>query len=368
MSRPKRCCWICIKKVPANCTFTESMRQQLQQFLRHENRLVFCLCLALLFGLAYSEMASFNLQASVDQKTYWGLAHFDFEQVVVRKYRVIIPFMAAGINHGFLFLVHLVRPGALSGDFSLRFTFFILNLFFSALWCTLIFAYLRSLECSKIAAFIGTLMVVTCKWTLINAGTPMVDALYCCTLGFAFLGISQRNARMIFWAIIIGPFAKESFLFMLPVIFIASHVPKWKLLCWFALSGILVFCFRYGFDQLTGHPMEQSLAADARHFTYLRSNFSRLFQIGYLNDIIATIGLWFFVPVTAIYLQQGFGRTLRQYVRWYMLLWCAMVFLQMCLSGDMARMLYLIMPVYAWIVALPIDALRYQLGKRSINL
>jgi hypothetical protein len=79
----------------------------------------------------------FDVAQSVDPKTYWGLAHFDFEQSMVRKYRVIIPFIVAGLNWIVVHFIHFFRPDKANGPFPMHVIFYSVNLLCTSAWCTL---------------------------------------------------------------------------------------------------------------------------------------------------------------------------------------------------------------------------------------
>lgn len=332
--------------------------QRINQSISNEYGLVFLLCLIMVFPLSYQCWVAFDVSKSIDAKTYWGLAHFDFEQSSVRKYRIILPFFVAGLNWIAVHFIHLFRPDRANGDFCMHLLFYCVNMLCTAAWCTLVYAYLRAFGKSKVASLIGPLIILTSKWTIPLTGQYMVETFYCCFIAMAFLGIATQNARLIFWSIIIGPFAKENFLFMLPVIFLFSNVPKWKSLSWMLLSGILVFTYRYIYDQLTGHPMQESLANDVEHFTFLQSNSERFLEEYWQQDIAATIGIWWLIPLAVVLLTKGFGRQLAVEWRIYMWLWAILVLLQMLMSGDLSRMLYLFLPVYSVLIASAIDHYR----------
>ena len=336
----------------------------------------------MLFALTYQEWLSFDLSTSVDPKTYWGLAHFEFDQSVVRKYRVIIPFLVRGLYWVVSSCAQLFRPGALQGDFMMKTCFYVINLLSSAAWCTLAYAYVRAMKRSKAASLVVIMMIVTSFWTIFNTYAFMTDSFYCCFVALTFLAITKQNHKMLFWAIMIGPFAKEAYLFLLPVIFFYSNVPKLRQLLWFAISGALVFSFRYVFDHTTEHvwptlqqvpislfgwhstiSISTSLYADLEHFTYIDNLIHRFEDQNYTNPLIALIGFWLLIPLGGLLLLKGFAKYLGKSLKQYMLLWFLLVFLQMIISGDFSRMLYLYLPVYGFIVATAIDYWRMYYNK-----
>ena len=341
------------------------MQQPLRRILFSEYGMAFCLSLCLLFPLTYQSWLTFDVSKTVDAKTYWELAHLNFEQSLVKKYRIIIPLIVAGLNWVVTSVVQLFHSAPVNKDLYMSRCFYGVNLATGAMWCTLAYAYVRSMGRSKIASLLAILVVATSEWTIINTYSFMTDSFFCCFVALAFLGIQRRNSKMLFWAIIIGPFIKENYVFLLPVIFFYSHIHKGKLLLWFALSGALVFSYRYIFDHITGHPMIESLGNDAEHFTYIADNSKRFLDPDYRNAMISAIGFWIFIPVGAMLFIKGFTKQLGTQLRGYMLLWLLLVLLQMLSSGDLARMFSLYLPVYSFFIAFAADAWLQQHRQRE---
>lgn len=321
----------------------------LQSILRFENRLVFCLCLMLIAGMGMSVLFDYNLTTAVDQKSYWGMAHFDFNTSPHRKYRFVIPMLAAGINWIIQGIAYVIRPGSLSGDFSMRFSFYLVNGSIAALWCTIIFKYCRAYGVSRLGALFGLLAVATSRWTAEHVGTPHTDLLFCLAIVCMLHGIRTKQDLFLFAAIFLGPVSKESFLFAAPVLFFA-YWPWWKTAFWLILSGVLVFASRYIIDSITQRPMMQSIAADMSILSYIPSQIARLKVMGYWIELFATLGLWWMLPLIEKILLKKMHRTKAFLKEPYIIAFLLTSLFQIVLNGEYARMVYMLMPVYAVVV------------------
>lgn len=321
----------------------------LQFILRSENRLVFCLCLLLIAGMGMSVLFDYNLANAVDQKSYWGMAQLDFHTSQHRKYRFVIPLLAGGVNALIQGIAHLVRPNSLAGDFSLKFSFYLVNLSICALWLTLIFKYCRAYGLGRLAALIGLLSVVTNRWTAQYVGTPHTDLLFCLAIICMLYGIKTKQSLFLFAAIFLGPVSKESFLFAAPVLFF-SFWPFWKTSLWLFVSGVLVFFSRYIIDTITHQGMMQSIAADMSIISYIPSQFARLKIMGYWIELFAAFGLWWLLPILERFLFGKMPRTLAFFKEPYVLAFLLTALFQIILNGEFARMVYMLMPVYAVVV------------------
>ena len=326
-----------------------------KNFFLREYVLVFLFCLAAIQGPAFSLMDNYDQAANVDCQTYLGIAKLDLNQSPVRRYRPIVPLAAGGLNYLCGPLFRKMQPGSFPGDFGLAFSFLLINSILLSIWGMLIYRFCRHYGISKPAALIGLLVMLSCRWTPYIAGTALVDSLYCLVITLSLLGIAEKNGRFIAWAIFLGPFAKESFIFIAPVIFFFRHIAKPRLLVYFILSGILVFGFRYAYDHFAGFPPDSGLAADMYHFSYVKENLQKLFSFHGVYDILSNPGLWLIAPLAALVLVPGYKAALKQRMEWYMLFCMLSIVVHMLLSGYLERMFYLTMPLLCMIIALAID-------------
>ncbi len=331
------------------------LREKLNKIIGNEYGLVWCFSMAMLFCITYKLWIAFDVHKSVDPVAYWGLAKFEFQQGLARKYRIILPFFIGALNWLLVYLIHLFAPNRGNGDFPMYLTHYCVNLGITAAYCTLVYYYLRKLGKRRIASLMGPCIIIVSSWTAPLTAEFMVDTFFCCFLTMSLIAIATKNTRLVFWMLMLGLFVKENFMFMIPVLFLFSHVPKWKSLIWIVIAAAAVFSFRFIYDRLTGHPPMESLHSDAENFTYLITNSVRFTERFWQQDMLATVGIWWVIPIAAGLLVKGFGRQLAQDWKGYMWMWSLMVLFQMFLAGDLSRFLYLILPVYSVFIASAVD-------------
>ena len=315
---------------------------------RWPNLLLFFFCFAILLGPAYALFDSYNydLVANPDIKNYLGLANFEFDQNPTRKYRVIIPFLAGGINYVFGPVFSALAPQTFPGpDFSLCLSFLLVNCAFMALFGMLVYRLCKSFGVSSLAAIVGLLSVMTCRWSSYIAGLPLIDSLYMVVIAMTLLGLKTQNAKLITAAIFLGPWAKESFIFFAPLIFFFSSIPKWKQAGLFLLSGLIVFTFRYFFDQGTIGSIDLGLKNDFAHVDNINEALKRLFSFHGVYEIFSIMGVWGLLFMASV--NQRIRESLRENTKSYIIFFLVIVFIHALLSVELARMFYLATPVLA---------------------
>jgi hypothetical protein len=329
---------------------------RLKNILLREYVLVFLFCFAAIQGPAFSLMDNYNQDTDcIDCQTYRGLAQFNFDQSPVRRYRPVVPLLATGIYHTVGPVFRKLQPHNFPGDFPLSFSFLLVNSIMLSIWGVLIYRFCKDYGIGTCATLIGLLVMLTCRWTPYIAGTAIVDSFYCVTVTLALLGIVEKDNRFTAWAIFLGPFAKESFIFIAPIIFFFSSMPKGRQVVYFLLSGAMVFGFRYLYDHLSGFPPQSGLEADLYHFNYIKETVVKLFGFHGIYDLVSNPGLWLLAPVAAWWLVPGFKAALKQRLHWYMAAFMGSILIHMLLSGYFERMFYLAMPLMCMIVGLAVD-------------
>ncbi|MEZ5010538.1 MAG: hypothetical protein R2744_02370 [Bacteroidales bacterium] len=117
-----------------------------------------------------------------------------------------------------------------------------------------------------------------------------------------------------------------------------------------------MFGFRYLFDRVAGFNFTDSLRADAGHLGYITVSLKRLFSFHGAYEIFSVTGLWILLLIPLGLRKGGLKRVLsttESYIWWYL----PIVLVQMLLSTDISRMLYLSMPFLVIIYAKCIDEL-----------
>ena len=126
------------------------------------------------------------------------------------------------------------------------------------------------------------------------------------------LGLKEKNTKMLLWCIFLGPFAKESFIFIAPLIFFFSHINKGKLLLWFGLSGLLVFSYHFLYDYYFPPKIVGWFMAEFYHFYLLKNGLTLLFSFYGLYKIHINIGVWIILPVVACYYSPALRKQLKE--------------------------------------------------------
>jgi len=334
-------------------------------YIRKENVLVFFFSLAVLAGPCLSVLFTYDLGQFPDCASYLGLADFDFDQNPVRRYRILVPFAATALK--FVFgpvFVHLA-PTYFKGDFSLPFSFFVANILLMSCFGVLCYRYCRAYHLPPMSALIGLLVVLTSRYTYYFASLPLIDSLFCVVVAMTLLGIRTKNTTMLICAIFLGPFARESFIFVAPVIFFYSHLKKSRLVLYFLLSGLIIFSFHFLVDYLRPPAGVAWLEADFAHLHGLKRNLHLLFSFYGLYKILVSLGFWLLLPLVTFMYLPGSRVKLRFILRPYVAAFLFLVFFQMLLSGAMERMFYLAMPVVAVICGMCADEMR--VGYRGVH-
>lgn len=315
---------------------------------------IFYFCFIAIAGLALSVFCDFRLREAPDAQSYISMAQFDFFTNIHRKYRFVLPMCAAGIN----WLVHIFLPATevAQGDFTLRLSFYFINVTLTSIWCALIYQYCRRLGIGIAGAFIALVAVITSRYTMILAGTPHTDILFCLVVILALYGVQHKHTGFVILACILGPFTKESFLFIAPLLFF-SHLPWWKTFGLLLLSGIAVFASRYYIDILTGTTAADSMSANTGLLKMMLLQFTRLKIPGYWLDLFATFGLWWLLPILQKIKLKSFGTTPVYLRQWHILFFLGSTLFITILNGEFGRMLYMAMPVYAVCIGIATDDL-----------
>jgi hypothetical protein len=318
---------------------------KLKKFLLHEYTLVFLFCLAVIHGAAFSLMDNYDQLSSPDCQTYTGLARFDLHQSPVRRYRPIVPLLAASVNAVAGRAFNVIRPMNFNGDFPLAVSFYLVNCLLMSLWGLVIYRFCRSFGLPVVYALAGLLVMLTCRWTPYIAGTPIADSIYCLVVGITLLGIKERNNTLLTLAIFIGPFAKEAFVFIAPLIFFFGSISKVRQILYFAAAAIMVFSFRYAFDMVAGLPPTDGLSSDVGHIYHLADHTRRLFSFHGAYDVLSNPGVWIIFPIIALLIGPGYKAIVRANWHLWMSFFMLAIFVHMVLSSSFERMFYLSMPL-----------------------
>jgi hypothetical protein len=186
----------------------------------------------------------------------------------------------------------------------------------------------------------------------------------------ALLALRQGNNRVLVFLIFVGPFVKEQFIFIAPILFFFSKIAKWRMILYLALSGCIVFAYRGLYDHLAHNALASGLTADLQHVRNINRSAMKLFSVHTLFLVLMNTGVWILAPIAAFYNSNlRFAEAMHRLDKPILFLVLS-VLLQTLLSGSIERMLYLAMPAFAIVVALSVDVLlcRYRGGVEDAQL
>ena len=133
------------------------MQQLVIRLLRNKNLMSLLFCMAVITGPVLTVLFQYDLSQYTDCQTYLGLAELDLDQSPVRRYRIIIPMLARGIHLLTGGMLNVFAPTYFIGDFSLPFSFAIVNTILMCITGIMVYKYCRSYA-SSIGALMGLLV------------------------------------------------------------------------------------------------------------------------------------------------------------------------------------------------------------------
>ncbi len=308
----------------------------------------------ILLGVSYHIIDVTPKSDVPDTRDYIGIAHLDFDQHPVRKYRVIVPLAAFTVNAAFGNLFEKVRPWSFPDDeFGLSVSFLLVNVSLMALFFTLLYHFVLSYSSSPVSIVIALASALATRWTLLIAAMPIVDSLYLVVIMLILLGIKKNKNHLIYISLFLGPWAKESFVFFIPIIFFFSSAPKKRVLLLIFLSGVQVVFGRYLIDSLSGGNFVSGISEDIAHFSNFAESFYRLISFRGFFEVFSVVSLWplLLIPLIANKQLISFIKKIDVYLFWFFLV----VFVHAILSTDLARMFYLASPALAAVWSCAVD-------------
>ncbi|WP_345226816.1 hypothetical protein [Hymenobacter koreensis] len=312
--------------------------------------LVYALAVGMLAGSAYTMYVHFDFSHSSDTRSYLRMAKGEFRGVrITHRYRVLVPAVAATVAAPIELIYARVWPHRAASDWPLRLGFYVVNTL--VLGGAGVFLFLTCLRCgaSPGAAALAVAAVLSSRWAVYVAGLPLVDSLYMLVFALAFYASVSGSTAALVACIVLGPHAKESFLFLIPWLLVfgrnAGRLPLQLSL----LAGSLAVAYgvRYYIDARLGAPPSESVNNALAHLENLSYSLRRMFSPKGVGELFSIFGFFSLVLLAGL---QG-GRAAWQ--RWPRhLTWaCAglvlVVLAHMLLSGDLGRMGYLAAPAFA---------------------
>jgi hypothetical protein len=320
---------------------------------------IFLFSLATILGNAYNTFIDYDYTTSPDCRDYVKMAKGIPAPSPIRRYRVIVPNLAQLVNVSMKKAFSVIWPYK-QVDKSLILSFLIVNSLIMALFGLFLFQTARAYGAGILPSLIGLTAVLTSRWAGYIAGAPMTDSLYLLVIALTMYGVKTKNLYAILFAIFVGPFAKESFIFIAPIIFFFAPEKKYKLLIYFALSGAMVFSFRYFADQYLGQvEFSQSLNSMANTIDNILVSINKILTFKGLGELFSVVGLFTFIILA------GFFGGNKQIISWMLrmdqpCIWLIVaIIIHALLSKEVGRMFYHLTPVLMVGIALILEYHKY---------
>ncbi len=324
--------------------------------------LPWALALGVLLNAAYPMYRHYDFSHSLDTRSYLRLASGRFDSVsVTRRYRLLVPLAAGALARPLAVLgdpAGSVRP---AGEWPLRLAFYLIN-------CTLVGAAgacfyrgARLAGASVGAAVLALATVLSSRWAGYAAGLPLTDSLYLLVFGLSYY--AARRGAGAGWAVagalLLGPLAKESFVFLLPwVAWQGRRALGWRgqaLALGLGLAALAAVHFWV--DKAAGAAPSASVTNALAHVGNLTYSLRRALSVKGVAELFSIFGL-FWLPVLAALGRPGGRRALAPVLGGPEAGLLAVVAVHMLLSGDLGRMGYLLAPAFTAALALSLGWLR----------
>lgn len=320
-----------------------------------EKFIVFFLALSLVIGPGYNMYLHYDFSHTIDTRTYLDIAKGQFKnESLTRRYRVPVPWVAAAVAWPISKIYTAVWPARAADEWPLRLAFYIVNSILAAIAGVVIFYTCRAYGSTVISSFMAMMAVMAGRWMNYTAGLPMTDSLYLLVVSLTLYAIKTKNNPALIACIFLGPLAKESFIFIAPIIFFFGSVPKWKQVILFLLSGVLVFSLRWWIDKQAGTVTDASLENAFLHYETITESFRRIFSVKGFGELFTVMGTFTFI-IFAGFTRNKASRSWMRSIDLPAILLLLAILVHAFLSGEISRMLFLGSVIWAVCMALILD-------------
>ncbi|MGI4834835.1 MAG: hypothetical protein ACRYFK_15375 [Janthinobacterium lividum] len=325
--------------------------------------LPWALGLAALLNGAYPTYRHYDFSHSPDTRSYLRLAAGRFDSVsVTRRYRLLVPLAAGALARPLVALGSpATQPGTPAGEGARRLAFYLINCALLAAAAAAWFRAARLAGAGAGLAAVALLGGLSSRWAGYAAGLPLTDSLYWLVLALAYY--AGRRGPGAGWAVaaalLLGPLAKESFVFVLPwLAWYGRPALPWRgqALALAGGLGALLLTHRW-VDNAAGAAPTAAVGNALAHFDNLHYSLGKLATAKGLAEAASSFGL-LWGPVLGALAWPGGRRALAPVLRAAEGWWLLIVLVHMLLSGDLGRMGYLAAPVFTGALALALGWLR----------
>lgn len=321
--------------------------------------LAFLFFLAILIGPGYNTYVHYDFShTTIDTKAYLNVANGNLkEATITHRYRVIVPFISKVVSYPIEKIYQKLWPHRAESTWPLQLAFFLVNSLILALAMLLLYHWLNNLKLGpkKWVALLACVAVFSGRWYNYMAGLPLTDSMYVLLIITTCIAIQRQSWAWTLFCIFLGPWAKESYLFVAPLLFFFGPI-KWKQIPFWITSGLLVFGARYAIDQHIGIEATKSISEYSGHFNDIVYTFKKLASVRGLGELFTVLGIFTFMVIW-VFWKKEMRKLIPGYVLWLLPIFLFHAFL----SGEAARMLAFATPLWALCLFLGFGALSKRL-------
>jgi hypothetical protein len=320
--------------------------------------LPWALAVGVLLNAAYPTYRHYDFSHSLDTRSYLRLASGRFDSVnVTRRYRLLVPLAAGTLARPLAVLGAPSGASRPAGEWPLRLAFYLVNCLLLGAAGACFYRGARLAGASAGASALALAAVLSSRWASYAAGLPLTDSLYLLVFGLSYYA-GRRGAGggwAVALAMLVGPLAKESFVFLLPwLAWFGRRALGWRgQAAALALGTALLLAAHYGVDKAVGAAPSTSVTNALAHVENLAYSLRRAFSLRGIAELFSIFGL-FWLPVLAALWRPAGRWALAPVLGWAEAGLLVLVVVHALLSGDLARMGYLLAPAFTAALALSI--------------
>lgn len=307
-------------------------------------------------GSSFAVYRNFDYTSNPDCFDYMSMAKFDYKPTnPVRRYRPIVPTIVYFVNIPISNVFYKIwNDKDTAHEWPLRLSFFLVNCLIMSVTGYLIFHFTYQYTQYFWPSLFSVLAFTSTIWCAYITGMPMADSIYHLTLVMLYFGLLFNNKLLLYTSICIGPFAKESFVFFIPVIIWFVNGYKIQSLLIIAVSLGAVLLFRMYIDTIIGVTQQQSIQSDLEHFNSILFSLRKIFSIKGALDLFSVFG---FFALPLFYLKKC---KLESKIILLNSSFLVIIIVHMLLSSEVSRMFYFYAAPFCLMLTICINKIYYN--------
>ena len=293
---------------------------------------------AVLYGATYQQFRYFDINDSRvgwDPKDYIRMSYGDYDVTAVRKYRVVVPFLAGQVRE-------FLKPFVKDQEEVEKLSFYIVNFAFALVSSLLLFQLLRWMGFEIWLSIFGVFIFIANRVTVQVTGIPLVDSfVFTSLLLILLLTVKERTRCLACVLPILAP-SKET---VLPFMLLPLLTRTRRSIFYIVSLGVSfgqVYWVRHTISQCSSTESASVYLVFQSHTYAFWDNVSRLLTLQGLHDLQNGYTLFLFLAVVGFYV--NWKKKLYRIPHLFLLLVPISLFLAF-VSGDLGRMFFASFPV-----------------------